>query len=456
MKLLCILLFSTFAFSKAQSVKNFDWNGVDVVWLEGDKFPTYSVNIYFADGALQDQGKDGAVSAMFDLLTKGTNKFNQKEIAKKLDFFGTGISSSVTHEYSTLSFGGLVKDAKEVSELFCHILKDANYPAKELDSFKGKSESQLKNLVANHGALADRVFRNLSLKGTPFGSFVNGKISTLKSLSSELLLAQKKHFNEKVYKKIFISGPKSTLEIKDIFKNTCGWSGKAKFKRTSELKEAKIITSNTGKPKLYFASVKGANQAQIRMGGTPAISNFSGNNYDLTKLMSTILGGSFTSMLMQELRVKKGLTYGAYAYASPQSKYARSVIRTSTKNKTIVDALKTIKDTVGSLTGNTFEKERVETVKKFLKGKHLLKFESNASYISNLILYDHIEKKHEDLYNFSSIVDKFSVKNVVDQANNIFAWKKQMAFVLGDETVLSQIKSMNEFDVEVVDVKNFL
>ncbi len=450
------LFLSCFAFSKSQSVKNYSWNGVDVVYLEDEKFPTYSVNIYFADGALADAGKDGKVSSMLGLLSKGTSKFDQKQIANQLDFFGTSISHNITHEYSTVSYGGLVKDSTAVTNLFCHMMKDANYPDKELGAFKKKVESRFNNLVANPRGLADRVFRNLSLKGSPFASFVNGKKSSIASLDKAELIEARKYFNNKVYKKIFISGPKTVLGIKNSFINECGWNNKATFKRTENVASLDKKVSPNKKPVLYFASFPGANQAQIRMGGAPGINYFKNTQYDLTKLMSTILGGSFTSMLMQELRVKKGLTYGAYAYAAPQAKYARSVVTTSTKNQTVVEALKTIKDTIGSLTSNKFDQTRVESVKKFLKGKHLLKFESNSSYISNLILYDHIKKDLSDLYNFSSIVDKFTVDQVVSQAKDIFGWGNQMAFVLGDSSVLSKIKAMNEFEIKEVNIKDYL
>ena len=70
------------------------------------------------------------------------------------------------------------------------------------------------------------------------------------------------------------------------------------------------------------------------------------------------MGGGFTSRLVQGLRVEKGLTYSASAYASDQKRYGRSGINTFTKNESIVELLKTtkkiIEDSSKKVEKNTF------------------------------------------------------------------------------------------------------
>ena len=68
MKSLIILLAliiscNTFASAKIEdSIKKLNWNGVDVVFLEDNRFPTYDILIYFADGALSDGPKELGIS----------------------------------------------------------------------------------------------------------------------------------------------------------------------------------------------------------------------------------------------------------------------------------------------------------------------------------------------------------------------------------------------------------
>ena len=84
-----------------------------------------------------------------------------------------------------------------------------------------------------------------------------------------------------------------------------------------------------------------ANQAQIRVGRYLTYDE-SKKDHELMSLASKYMGGGFTSRLMQELRVKRGLTYSAGAYASTQKTYGRSGISTFTKNNTLyINSFKT-------------------------------------------------------------------------------------------------------------------
>ena len=51
------------------NIKKLSWNGIDVVYIEDNRFPTYDLTIYFADGALSDQkGQAGLSVHSFNLM----------------------------------------------------------------------------------------------------------------------------------------------------------------------------------------------------------------------------------------------------------------------------------------------------------------------------------------------------------------------------------------------------
>ena len=122
---LCLLLTSTFAESakdflsgKLQKLK---WKDLEVVYLEDNKLPVYSMVFYFADGALSEGKVKGSAQASLEYLSLGTNRFSQKDIADNLEFFGASYTSNVTHEYSTYSVSGLVKDIDPTLKKICHL-----------------------------------------------------------------------------------------------------------------------------------------------------------------------------------------------------------------------------------------------------------------------------------------------------------------------------------------------
>src|SRR5690606_28038722 len=113
-----------------------------------------------------------------------------RQLAEFFDFYGANLRRSVTHEYSVFSVQALTKDIAPVMGKVCEIFNDAQYPKEELSSHISRMKSQLKNLVTSHGALADRVFRKISLASTPYAEPVEGTLESFDKITSESLKAR--------------------------------------------------------------------------------------------------------------------------------------------------------------------------------------------------------------------------------------------------------------------------
>ena len=129
-KYIIVLFLITFssklvAFDESQ-IQKFNWNGIDVIYLKDDRFPTYNVSFYFADGAIKDvdYGVLGITSAAFSLMTSGTIRYNQKDISDNLEYFGASYGATVFHEQSFYNVSGLVKDVVPTMKKICHIFRE--------------------------------------------------------------------------------------------------------------------------------------------------------------------------------------------------------------------------------------------------------------------------------------------------------------------------------------------
>lgn len=439
-------------------VTRYDWNGIEVVYLQDNKFPSFLVDVYFSDGALSDSNRYlGETDIMFSQLSSGTDRYSQKEIADALEFYGSGFSSNVTHEYSTLSVGGLVKDLKPTLKMVCHIMRNATFPKKELKKYKNRVTSEFKKFVSNHGALADRAFRQLSLTGTMFKHPVEGYLKTIKRNSTTNLRAKLAYFNDNVKKKIYITGPEIILDdVQKIVEKDCKWKASAsQFVRINKIDPTKIKTVKKGdKPKIYLVPVPNANQAKIRIGRF-LDSSFTKSNLDLLDLASSYLGDGFTSKLMQTLRVKNGLTYGVYSYAGTQYHYGRAGISTSTKNETvfkILDETRKVIETASSSEGiSPFElKARVD----YLSGTYLFKFEKSSAYLANILFFEHIGRDYREMFKFPDTIKQFKADEVAKKINEVFNFNDQYIVVVGDKKLKKQLQKLAP--VTVMSYKKFL
>jgi zinc protease len=445
------LLFTTGikASANSQRVHHLEWNGLDVVWIEENRYPTYNLSVYYADGALSDsKSRAGETELMFNLLDIGTTRYSEQQIADALDFYGVSYGGNVTHEFSTFSLSGLTKDIVPTLKMVCHIVNEATYPKKILSRKKRIIMNKIHSMVNSKGELASKAFRDLSLSGTPYELSTAGKLKTLRRINRNNLLAKRKYFQNKVKKVLYITGPKEILNIKDIINKECGWKNQNNlFVRKIDYKEKKFSG-----PKIYLVTVPKANQAQVRIGRFLNKSEIGSD--ELMTLSSHFLGGGFTSQLMREVRVKRGLTYSISAFAAAQAEYGRVGISTFTKNETIDKLLQVIKTTLEDSMNKKFTKESFDRAKGYLVGSYPFRFEKAGSYLNQLISLDHVGKPYDQLYNFPSVVKNLSEDDVAREIKRLFSWKDQTIVVVGDKSLFKKLKKLGK--VKVYSYKRFL
>ena len=435
------------------NIKRLNWNGIDVVYIEDNRFPTFDLTVYFADGALSEKnGENGLSVHSFNLIDSGTDKLSQQEILDQLEFLGTEFNADVTHEFTTISASGLTKDLKTSMTQICSLLRSATFPENVIKKELDLERASLQSMVASPQALSERVFREISLGNTPYSYPVAGKLKDLNEFSSQALRARLDYFLDKVKKRIYVTGPKSVLSLEKILADECRFKGSPdNFVRSIENPKKK-----PAKMEFVFVPVPDANQVQLRIGRYLNFDETSDKNLDA--LASDFLGGGFTSRLMREVRVKRGLTYSIGAFVSSQKQYGRAGISTFTKNQTIDKLIEVIDDAVTKIKTEGITDADLERSTSGMVGGYPFKFESNPAFLGQLLLLDHIGKPYSDLFDFKDAVKKYNAKDVARKIGDVFSMKKQTIFVLGDKSIEPKLRGLVKKygPLKVVDFKPFL
>lgn len=445
--LIGLCFYSALGFSKSSfldSVKRLKWGDLDVVWIENNKFPKFTASIYFQEGALNDPFP-GVTQATFDQISAGTSKESQKELAEYFDFYGANLKHSVTHEYSIMSVQALTRDIRPVMGKVCELFQDAQYPQNELGSYISRSKSHLKNLVTSHASLADRIFRRVSLEGTPYANPMEGTLKSFDKMNSEVLktrLGQLAHAKKVLY----LAGPADVKELEKIITKSCGWKN-----------EGSVTPLVLKKPEpqsvIHLVPVPGANQAQIRIGRYVTRDEVLGK-YDRFQFLASFMGGSFTSKLVQELRVKRGLTYSAGAYISVQRDYGRAGIMTFSKNETAAETISIIRDVFADVANGKFTPEEFKHQQGHQIGGYAFGFEETGAFIGQLMLYQHQNRPWEELVNFPSIISGLKTSDLAQADYEVFPWERLTIVVVGDESLVKSLSRIRP--VKILKYQDYL
>jgi len=239
------------------------------------------------------------------------------------------------------------------------------------------------------------------------------------------------------------------LAVQKIINEECGWKNQNnKFVRNSSFNPQ----NNGNGQQIYLVTVPSANQSQIRVGRFLKSAEI--QNEELLAISSGLLGGGFTSQLMIEVRQKRGLTYGINAYASRQKDYGRAGIYTSTKNESVEELLKVVKDTIEKVSKGEISDQEINRAKGYLIGGQYFRFENPRAFLNQLVFLDHFGKPFDDLFKFGDRIESFKNQQITGEIGNIFNWDKQTIMVLGTK---DQEKKLAKFGkVKVIDYKQFL
>jgi zinc protease len=161
---------------------------------------------------------------------------------------------------------------------------------------------------------------------------------------------------------------------------------------------------------------------------------------------------------MREVRVKRGLTYSIGSYISSQKEYGRAGISTFTKNETINPLVEVIYNTVKNIMDKGITSDELDRIKSGLKGSHPFKFESNKTFLVQLLYLDHVGQSYDELFDFNQKLDAFTATEVREKIKNVFDPKKQSVFILGDKKIEGDLKKLSKKygKLKVLDFKSFI
>lgn len=442
-----LLVLSSQGFAKSSfldSVERMKWGDLEVVWARDDKFPRFTASFYFQDGALSDSFP-GITQATFDQLTSGTNKQNEKELAEFFDFYGANLKHSVTHEYSVFSVQAQTKDIAPVVGKVCELFKDAQYPEKELKSYVSRAKSHLKNLVTSHSSLADRVFRQVSLQETPYLQPVEGSLAAFDKLTPALLKERLSKLS-KTKKVLYLAGPSSATDIKDVLKKNCSWENQSAVNKLT-------LKKPTDQTFIYLVPVPAANQAQIRIGRYVTAEEVKGKN-DNFSFLAGFLGGGFTSKLVQELRVKRGLTYSAGAYVSMQRDYGRAGVMTFSKNETAAETISIIRDIFQDISQGKIDEKEFKHQQGHQIGGYAFGFEETTAFLGQIMLYDHQQRDLQELARYPESIAKITPHELSQTDLEAFPWSRLSIVVVGDKSLEKSLSRIRP--VKILNYQDYL
>lgn len=314
-------------------------NGLRVAVVHKPNVPLVTIQLIIKSGAsLEPVEKAGLADLTAAMLTKGTKTRSATQIAEEVEFLGGSINSSASWDASTVNITVTTDKIAEAMAILSDVVLNPAFNEKELELLKSQSLDGLVFNLTQPGFLANYVATGYTFGEHPAG----GTPDSIKSLlRGDVIDFHSRWFSPANGILIFAgdidSRAASTLTDRYFGK----WTGKSVAAKSPS--PAASAKSHIGGGRLLIIDLPNSGQAAVTY--AKALDNFrrvQPTYYFPASVLNSVLGGGYSSRLNQEIRIKRGLSYGAGSSFSWRTVGSNFATRTQTKNESAPEVVELV------------------------------------------------------------------------------------------------------------------
>ena len=282
-------------------------NGLSVLLVGMHEVPVVEVFLVVRAGATADpSGREGLAQMTADMLDEGAGGKDALALADAIDYLGAQLETGATWDASTVRLRVPVARLADALPLMADIALRPDFPEAELQRLRKEALTDLLQARDVPGRIASRALAQAVFgPGQRYGRPQEGNSASIGSFT----VADLRSFHAARYTPsaatLVVVGDVTSAVTPQIEKAFGSWAGPAAATRPPAVAAPPQLKGRT----VWLVDKPGAAQSAIRIGRVGP--SWADPGYAGNEVMNTLLGGSFTSRLNDNLREQHGYSYGA-------------------------------------------------------------------------------------------------------------------------------------------------
>lgn len=352
--------------------------GGQTAWLVQDpSIPFVAVEVVFRGGtSLDAPGKRGAVNLMAALLEEGSGEHDARGFARARDDLAASIGFESGDDSLSLSLRFLSDTADAAVALAADALADPAFAEPAVERVRAQVLSSLRSRAEDPNAVASEAFGAAIYGDHPYATDGEGTLDSVAALTREDLVAA--HRAAIARDRVVIAGagnitPEAFGELIDRLLDGLPETG-APLPGPAPLQfsgETSVVPFPTPQSVISF--------------GQPGIARDDPDFFAAYLLNQVLGGGGFGSRLTEEVRVKRGLTYGIYTYLAGKDHADLLVGRVATGNARAAETVAIVRQEWARMAAEGPTEEELEAARTYLIGGYPLRFDGNGAIARILV-----------------------------------------------------------------------
>ena len=352
--------------------------GIEAWLVEDHKVPVVALEWAFEGaGAADPKGKDGIANLVARTLDEGAGPYDSQTFAAKLQDNAIGLGFDAGRDAFTGNLRTLSDRRDEAFELARLALNEPRFDEEAVERMRAAVLSSLRRDQADPSYVGRRLFYTTAYPDHPYGDEIRGTLETLPTITPDDLRAFVKTQFGRDRLLVTAAGDITPEEL-----------GRAVDRIFGALPATATVPAVPDvEPKgLGETLVATRPTAQtVMLMGQPGIKRADPDWY-AAMVMNYVLGGAgFGSRLMEEVREKRGLSYGVYSYLIPLDHTALVMAGGNTMNAKAGQALDIMRQEWQRMAEGGVTDQELADAKTYLTGSFPLQFSSTQA-IARILL----------------------------------------------------------------------
>jgi zinc protease len=360
-------------------------DGLDVEVARRGRVPLVSVRLVVQCGSAQDPPERlGLSDFTVRLMRRGTTGLDADALNEAVEFVGGTLAVFGAEDFVALAVTTPAEHLGGMLDVLAQMVREPTFPAREFETERDRTLAQFANDLDDAGLLADRALQR-ALWGThPYGHDVSGNSASVGRLVRDDVVGfHRDCFGPRVSRLVLVGAVDIHTARPLVERAFAGWRGGPSAPRVPP-----SLEHSPGEGRVLVVDRPNQTQAQVRLGGL-AYRRGDSTTFP-AQIMNAALGGGFTSRLVREVRVKRGLSYGVGSSFETMRVGGSFSVSSFTKVKTTRALLDVTLGEMARMRDRGPTSAELKKAQQYLAGLFPLRVETNeavASALTDLWLY---------------------------------------------------------------------
>jgi zinc protease len=402
-------------------------NGARVYFVEAPELPMVNINVTFAAGSARDDGHAGLAYMTSTLLDMGAAGLSADEIAGRLESLGAELGTASARDMASITLRSL-SDAAHLQpalKLLADIINKPDFNKRDFERERERTLVAIRRSEQSPATVAEYTFFSSVYGDHPYATRPGGTTESISALQLDQIKAY--------YKQYYVARNAVFSIVGDLDRKAAGQLAEQVIgqlpagERAPAVAPVPVLTK-AQEQRVYHP----ATQTHVLM-GAPGMRRGDPDYFPLYVGNHVLGGGGLVSRLFEEVREKRGLSYGVSSYFSPMEQDGPYLFSLQTRNDQVNDAMAIMRETLQDYVENgPTEKELIDS-KKNITGSFPLGIASNSDILDYLNMIGFYDLPLSYLEDFNGKVTAVTREQIIDAFRRRVVPETMATIIVGGE-----------------------